>query len=126
MKSSQTFDIEIIDPCLTTSIELTLENMEVFVALGGIEQQLFASDSVSNTYGANSCGQYSYEIVTDLSALTILSDKLTLVSTDLAEVTISPFIVTIRATMVDYTSKTIEESFDADIKHTCQSSALNF
>ena len=74
---------------------------------GSILQTAVAKDTASTTYGAMDgttlCGPRSYSIIpASYNYFSLSADTLTLVSTDITEVTVSPLSVTITATLDNY------------------------
>ena len=82
-------------------------SVEVFES-PAINQVFLAIDSYSRSHGNQDgiaeCGDRTYTIDANVGFLTLSGDTLALESTDLADVTTEPLIVTVTAKLVDFPS----------------------
>ena len=106
--ASQTFTIEIMDLCDTTTLSFdpSVADMLAYVNSPAATQTILATDSVSltngNLDGVCHCGPRTYSISpSSPSALGLSGDTLTLLSTDPTDVTTSPISITITAELVN-------------------------
>ena len=106
--ATATFSVEILNPCLSTvlSFSPTISDMIAYMDQGASSQTLLAVDTESQANGGDGvtfCGARSYAInPSTYSPLTLTSDTLTLVSTNMAEVTVAPITITVTATLDNY------------------------
>ena len=128
----EAFEIEIIDLCDTTTLHFdpNVSAMTAYVYKAAATQTVLASDTTSTSYGTmdgvSFCGTRSYSISpTTYSFLSLSSDKLTLQSTNPADATTNPIIITISATLDNYSAIPASvESFEIEIIDLCRSATI--
>ena len=108
-----------------------VSDMLANVNLAATTQTVLATDSASsangNSDGVSFCGPRAYSIdATSPPVLGLTGNTLSLVSTDPADVTISPISITITAKLVNYPSITSTLNFLIEVEDLCESTLLTF
>ena len=103
--ATATFTIEILDPCPNAVLNGAATDMQAIVYAGVSTQALNTIASISGTT-VTFCGAFTYTTLPSLLpsylSLNQLTGELTLVSTDISEVTAAPITISVTAKLEDY------------------------